>query len=356
MQPNAALPEFTLHINPPRDSAHEVPAVVLVQVLENAQRAFELIGLFVEGKSVKTRARVPAALSRRYQLVCKLPEPGSYAVPITVGDGAADLVSAESVQHAFEKFRQLLRSVSAQEGNRPAEIIPDAGVRRRVLEAVRGMAPRAGSGWTLGVRLQGDPEPAVLDEDTPAFVQQITRVDEDVTDRRTVTGELQSINFAERKITIVYPVLNRDLECFYEDQVEDMLLENRRQLIQVTGRVVVDETGAPKRIIEVSSIQDLDMSAFEIDIVRQGGLVLRAKHKIEIEPTLDETRQLLCLLAEELGIDVFAETREQLRSELFEQLHVLWTEYAQADEALLTDGAKGLRARLLSAFEAEHAA
>lgn len=356
MKPDATPPEFSLHIHPHRDSAHEVPAVVLVQVLENAQRAFELIGLFVEGKSVKTRARVPTALSRRYQLVCKLPEPGSYAVPVTVGDGAADLISSESVRRAFGVFKDLLRAVSARDASRPAEIVPDAGVRRRVLDAVRGMAPRAGSGWTLDVQLPGEPGPAMLDEDTPAFVQQITRVDEDLTDRRTVTGELQSINFAERKITIVYPVLNRDLECFYEDQVEEMLLENRRQLIQVTGRVVVDDTGAPKRIIEVNSIQDLDMSAFEIDVVRQAGLVLRARQKIEIEPTLDETSQLICLTAHELGIDVFAETREKLRSELFEQLYVLWTEYAQADEALLTNGAKELRARLLAAFEVEHAA
>ena len=35
----------------------------------------------------------------------------------------------------------------------------------------------------------------------------------------------------------------RWLECIYEDDLEPMLLENRRDLIQVTGRVIPDDDG-----------------------------------------------------------------------------------------------------------------
>ena len=35
------------------------------------------------------------------------------------------------------------------------------------------------------------------------------------------------------------------MECVYDDAIEDLLIENRRDLIQVTGLIVLDDAGAP---------------------------------------------------------------------------------------------------------------
>jgi len=78
-------PTFSFHIEGGEEHVHAVPAVVLVQILENAQRAFELIGVHVEGRGIKERARVSSATSQRFQLVCQVPMPGSYAMPVTIG-------------------------------------------------------------------------------------------------------------------------------------------------------------------------------------------------------------------------------------------------------------------------------
>lgn len=88
-------------------------AAVLVQILENAQRAFELIGVHVEGRGIKERARVSPATSQRFQLVCQLPESGSYAMPVTVG-GAGELFVAELAGKAFGIFRGVMEHVSAR--------------------------------------------------------------------------------------------------------------------------------------------------------------------------------------------------------------------------------------------------
>lgn len=47
-QPVTCPPTFTLDIEDGASEAHRVPSSVLVAILENAQRAFELIGLHIE--------------------------------------------------------------------------------------------------------------------------------------------------------------------------------------------------------------------------------------------------------------------------------------------------------------------
>lgn len=59
------FPSFDFHIKGDEQGGYTVPAVVLVQILENAQHAFELIGVHVEGREIWTRARIPTATSKR---------------------------------------------------------------------------------------------------------------------------------------------------------------------------------------------------------------------------------------------------------------------------------------------------
>lgn len=133
--------------------------------------------------------------------------------------------------------------------------------------------------------------------------------------------------------------------------MEDLLYENRRSLIQVTGRVVLNDEDQPKEIHSVSDIRYLDLSLFTIDQTRQEGRLLRARQPLVIEPTLNDDKQFLCLHHEGLGIDVFAHTREQLAVELAGQLVMLWDEFALADDDSLELSAQQLKRALLQAFE-----
>lgn len=353
---SAAQPAFSFHIEPADSGTHTVPATVLVQILENAQRAFELIGVHVEGRGIKERARVPAQISQRYQLVCKIPEHGSYALPVTVG-GTGDLFSPELANKAFGIFRGILENVASKNTSALTGVLPDDRILRRVLESVKGMAPRAGAQWKLNLHDDQDQAFASLDEATIPFVEQILVPAEQREAARVVTGELKSIDFAERKVTIIYPPNNKELACIYEESVEDLLYEKRRDLIQVTGRVLLDEQGTPKTIIDVTDIRDLDLSLLVIDTVRHGSLFLKASPALTFEPALDDSKQLLCIEQAELGIDVYATTREALLAGLHEQLAMLWQEYAQASDEELDASARQLKQALLSRFsEAPHAA
>jgi len=344
-----ARASFFFHIGGGVADAHAVPATVLVQILENAQRAFELIGVHVEGRGIKERARVSAATSKRFQLVCQLPESGSYVIPIKIGV-SDDFLSVDLANKAFGIFRGVMQKISLRRSTDFSDILPDGRIVRRVLEAVKGMAPRADAHWKLTLHDAHDTAFATFDTYTMRFIEETLVPVEQRESARVVTGELKSIDFAERKITIIYPPTNRELACIYEEAVEDLLYEKWRDLIQVTGRVLLDEQGMPKQIIDVTDIRDLDLSALVLETSHHAGLTLKAVPVLAIEPVLDETKQLLSLEQRDLGIDVYAPTREALLSELNEQLWMLWQEYAKANGDELDATAHALKRALLARF------
>ena len=349
-------PSFSFHIESGEAQGDVVPASVLVQILHNAQQAFELIGVHVEGRSINQRARVAAATSQRFQLVCQLPKSGCYAMPVLLG-GETDLFDRQQAMSAFKIFHDLLSRVSARNPTELEKVLPDERIRRRVLESVKGMAPKADAKWRLALHDQDDTLFAALDIQTIPFVQGILVPPEQREAARVVTGELTHINFKEHKLTIIYPPTSRELECFYDEALEDLLYERRRDLIQVTGRVVLDDQGSPKKIIDVTDINDVDLSPLDVSSIQLCETHLRVSPALNAEPQLDESKQLLCMEYPAFELLVFAPTREGLLAEIQEHMAMLWVEYAQAQDHQLDTNALKLKQTLLSRLsEVPHAA
>lgn len=345
----SAPTSFSFHINPSDPQAHAVPASVLVQILENAQRAFELIGVQVEGREIRERVRVSATTAKRFQLVCHVPEAGSYAMPVSV-DSMTDLLVAEMAEKAMTIFKCVMGLVSSRNAAGLAGALPDRRIRRRVLESIKGMAPRLDAGWTLGFYDSQNVPFATFDTDTIPFVVETLVPPEQREAARVVTGELTSIDFAARKVSIIYPPTSKILECLYEEAVEDLLYEKRRDLIQVTGRVMLDDQGMPKQIIDVTDIRDLDTSPLTVCWIRTPALSLKATAPMTFDVEVDDTKQLLYVMHPDLGIDVSGTNRESLLAELQEQLVMLWNEYALATDDELDEPARQMKQALLAQF------
>jgi len=160
---------------------------------------------------------------------------------------------------------------------------------------------------------------------------------------RSVIGKLVRMDFAERKGVLFYAPAGRMLECTYSADSEEVLLDNPREMVRVTGDVIVDDAGFPERIVDVEGIEDLDLSPITLEAFAVRGEHLRLREAVVLFPELDESQEYLILRDEVLGIDVFAPTREDLLGELEDDLKALWIEYALADPERLTPGARALR-------------
>lgn len=370
-QSTTPSPDFTVRFERQsrdnRDSdPHEVPAALLSQVLTGLQRVFYLLAMEKEDIRVRQRERVPGHIEQKYVLLCSPPTPGSVVVETRLGslaqsqqamiyDPGGDWTDIVAVA---DRFRHVSQELETGDISRFDRLMPDRVRSSRLLEAFRGMMPKAGSAYDIYISRSktdsaGKTERILtLDKQfRSTFLAYDRRYDEQY-GFQTLTGQLSQINFDEHKLTMFYPVTRRELECVYDEAVEETLFNLRRERIQVTGRVILDENDYPKKVIDVEDIRELDLSPFTLSaFAGENGLRLAFRQPLTLEPSMDESEQLITLEYPALGIDVFAPTREEVEDELRSNILMLWQEYAQEADDRLSPKAQRLKISLLGAIE-----
>lgn len=328
-----------------------VPAMILSEVIQAFQRTIHLIAMEVENKEVRQRAKLTAAQEQKYVLMCSAPKPGSLLVSTTFGNSRSSLYADKEIQDVSQRFVEVCAAIENENYARLCHLLPDDIRRVKTLESMRKMVPKKGSDIHL-----------TISNGTPFFKsevigRQIKALHENKSDQetlRTVTGKLVRIDFNDLKITIEYPPTNKELDCNYSEESEVseiMLFDNRRQMIQVTGRIILDDHDHPKAIRDVESICELDLSPFCLSDIQLKEKLLRFRKERVLEPKLDESKQLICLEDDELGIDIFAYTRDDLDEALTKEMDFLWHEYALAEDSELSPRALDLKHALLNALE-----
>lgn len=95
-------------------------------------------------------------------------------------------------------------------------------------------------------------------------------------------------------------------------------------------------------------MSDKNLSTFKLRSIEHAGGTFEFSKPLELTPELDEAQQLYCLEMPELGIDVYAYTRDQLDLEFREQIAFLWDTYAMAADEELTGAAIIVKQNLLA--------
>ena len=326
-----------------------VSVTVLTQSLQSLQRVVHLLGMLHEGKEIHQRARPSAEIQKRYAVLCQLPEEGSYIEPVVIGDTSLRLLDP-AVEAVTERFHDLLSAIADEDEGRIRTVLPYPSYRTSILEALRKMAPpqRSGVEVTLQSRSGDD---LFVPTNIVKFMDNVTaepEVDATVT---TITGRLIGIDFDSNRLRLHYPPTRRELQCFYKREVEDMLLDKPRELIQVVGQVVLNAEREPVRINEVEKIIEVDLSVIEIDGFDVDDKRIVAKQPVSFQPVLDETSQYYVLQDTPFGIQLLAGLREELEIDLYDELDFLWRQYAAESDDELTADALELKQQLLGTFE-----
>jgi hypothetical protein len=339
-----------LRFDEPRGS-HIVPATILADTLQAAQRIVHLLAMARRRMQLRRRARTPQDIERAFPVLCDLSRPGSYLQPIWIGDPSASLLSPGEIALVAEDFDRVLDAAVRGDAGEMSEVVVDANWRAAVVSNVGRLAPRPSTGFTLAVASRR----AARTFDISGARQKIAALTHrapTTAESRAVIGSLQAIDFGERRLTLLHPKTGRAFSCFYLDDVEPMLLENARQLIQVTGEVEVDAHGTPVKVVETTEICPVDLEPIPLMPFSVGGQHIEPIVPRSLTPTLDENEQSFILEDEAIGLDLVAETRAELEEILTQDLRLLWRDYALAADDTLTRGARDLKRRLLDTFRA----
>ncbi len=172
----------------------------------------------------------------------------------------------------------------------------------------------------------------------------------------TVVGELVSVDFRTNSLVIKNYATHKQISCICRPEALDQILQNRSDGVQVTGKFTLDDEGNPRELSDVTSIVPVDLSRILVSSFKIGDKIIEVVSGKDVSfiPQLDdETKQMFVVTREDLGVEVFASTRDELILELNEQLAVNWLEYAKADDSELTETALSVKRNLLAHYKEE---
>lgn len=323
---------------------NKLSADILMGMLSNMQSLVYFLAARNENIPYKQRFKPNQKIKENYQVLCSLPQKGSYTMPITINE----LFEDGLFQHISvgKEITSIFKDAAANSMKYLKGLNFDYRTTRKLLSYIRNCFPNRESGIHLDIHLDGEKLSGDVIRDT-TLNSLDTLAQENQVCMTTVTGQLQKIDFQNHEITIIHPLTSRSLSCFYEDDFEESLLENRKELVQVTGEVELDSEDNIKRITGVVDFNFVDLSPITIKEFEYEDGILVLNEQKELVPTMDETGQFYTVEDPIIGLDVFAYTRNELREAIQDNLIFLWQTYTSAKDEELTEKAKELKNNLL---------
>ena len=326
-----------------------VPLQLLATVFGGVQNTIYYIAMAESGVAPRKRTRVPEDIRNRYQLIRLADHNSAYAVE--TGFAPAEQAPLPFVlddrAQVLGKYISLVGAVSECDGSILSELFPDTTWQRRILRSVEGYCPREGDLWSLTVSGKDGGAPATLLPEAYQYIGELLA--EPILEEMTVSGRLMRVLLDQRRFGILYEQTSRILDCNYSLEQEELVMDNLKQIIHVTGIVELDAGGLPEKIKDVADICALDLSPLLLESVdtAEGRLVL--KRAESIQPSFEDGQVVFELPS--LNIIASGATREEAVEELASDLVWLWEEYALAPRDRLSQDAKELAERLRGMIE-----
>ena len=336
---------YWMHFEAEKDGDHVVPAPVLVESVAAIQRVVYLLAKFTRGEELGQRASFSRELREAFALQCRVPEPGSYAMPFEIGSAARSPLLAGQADDVRRLFRRVTAAVGGGDVDGVRALVPDPRYLDCLGDAYRKATPPPRSGvsyWLEDHRrrriLDGRKTEATLD-DLGGDTGRRRRVRED-----TISGMLVGMNFDERSIRLTRPD-GKSVSAYYDEESELPLIEHRRGWVELTGDVLYDAHGRALSVTHARDFVPFGEDTIELRNVNLYNVPYRAYPPLRFKVKYDPLDRLYDLDGE-FGISVSASSQSDLHHELQEALSMLWIEYGEESPDRLSPKARRLRSDL----------
>lgn len=335
-------PDRRLHLRFEGGTAdqHYVAASQLAATIDALRRTVELTALETQGIELRERDRLPAELQSQFGLYVTAPTRGSLSIDAVLGGPPRLLGADEALDDLAHRFKAGWQALAGGDWPELSRIFPDRTRLHRWIDAAKRVAPRASG----DLRLLLDIADTRLD--LTRIAQQVAEFHASQASRRQqsrINGYLAKIDFLKRSFKLRLPEHQRLISGSYTPEAEEFLLANPRELIQVTGLIVFDASGAASEICDATDFDLVDTAPILIQRIDLPQGRLNAHQAIEIPVTLDDTEQELEVIFEPLRMKLGAQVRDELELMVREEIDLLWRNIAAAPDADLTRGAQGIK-------------
>ncbi len=172
--------------------------------------------------------------------------------------------------------------------------------------------------------------------------------------RSSMLGFLLQLNVEQRKALVSVPHTNRMIWIKYPKSLEDTLAKCLQNTVEITGKIVVDNSDLPTDVRFVRQIAKANLSEIMVSEVLPPNLNLRFTNDTAIRVEFDERQQFYWALHDDLNIISSGYTRTELKIEIQDRLTYMWKLFVQNQDEVLTADALELRNRLQETFVEIH--
>lgn len=349
------LRRIRLHFETEDRFDHVVPADALAAALKGLQGIIYTFAMRDGDNWPVRRGRVLSDIKRRFALSCRIPEAGSYAMPVEFGSSPHGLLETEEIGRVGREFQQVSRAMTDGDTDALRRHVPHEDVRKRLITQYEKIQPPKRSGIVLSI--EDHKRDKLVDGSRirdSINRMKVPRLGQDrrvvpATTPATVVGTLVSMNFETRSLRLKL-LDGTSLDARYSKDFEPHLLEHRRGLMHFRGEPDYDGRDSIVALNRVDMILPIDESPMQLD-----GFAVDNKRYLAVPPlrfsVKFDHKDGLYDLEGDFDIRLCADDRSLLEESVKEELAMLWTEYAQEQPALLSPKAQRLRGDLLKRFQ-----
>lgn len=325
---------------------NQVPVEILVQTLSGLQTLVYLLAA-KEDKIFK----IDKNLRKKYTLRCQIPKSGSYAIPIALSAFPNSKLSHEP-SLVMDNLERFLQSLQETDFTYVQKIFPEHKIMAKALQEVQKFLPKNENRWQFRFYRMNRFEVVLTNNTYQQIKNWLTEQSQTTTSWMTMAGKIISIDFEHKSFILKDCASQRRVKCTYREQrLEEIIIENKRKSVQITGIYYFDPNDNLLKIENVERIEIQDLSPIHLKEISWKSKKLILKHPLVLEPFWDDTQQLLIVEKPLINLYAYAYTREQLLEEINEQILFMWHEYVKSDESKLAPDAIKLKKELIKFFQ-----
>lgn len=330
------------------NAPHVASAQAVADAIDGLERTVHVAAMMHTGHEMKSGFRIPRAVRNHFILRWKKSEKGSFCLPTHIDgmENASPTVDFESVAGTV---RDAMKAANMSDRSSFKKAVFKRAFRGPMIDSLGRMFGGASKNNGLEVRDSvGNTlaRSSIANETLGGFANLRRKP----YIHSVATGYVDKLDFKKQQLYLRTPSPNRILHCQYETAMQPLLLENRRNLVHVDGKIELDQNDDPVRILEVSGIRNVDTSDINVADLLPDYLEQNCSEDMYVRVTLSDCKQIYSAEMEELELFQAAHTREELVDIMESWFHFLWQQYALADDSTLTDDAVEYKATLKKLF------
>ncbi|MCD6326727.1 hypothetical protein J7M28_04130 [bacterium] len=334
--------KIVLKLSGPTAEDGKVSLSVLASKLDALQKAFYNVASGVLEGPLGRRGRWSSHVMSTCELLFSY---SAYGSPLELVSEIAEpqpaLLGETQAEKARNAFRDVMLGINQEDPERVAAVLRDSSARLRAAKAIQLLCPGVEDDYVVEIG-NGAGNWATLTRKTQMFLKYESFIDqpEDSTSVQTVTGKLDLISVRAGRKEVGVRTKDKYIRCDYPPEMEDSISQMvAGSIVEVTGRPLLEPSGALKRIDEVHSIEPVRLSPFRLSQFSYQGRTFILRHPVTCVP--DFRNGLWVYECEALGLHSYDESREQALNDLHAEFALIFDEYAIEDDSALAPS--GLR-------------